>query len=356
MNSFCMTCGKPLAPGARFCAECGAPTPGETASTPAPASDRASVFEKRSSTKGGFLEAAIRECRHIGVANLFPYREWLTDKPWNLLWVRWFIAMALFPLFLAFWASSATLEFESIAFLFGIYFALMWAVVLYFMLMPKLAVVPIVKVSLFTMVVGISLVLILQRLPFISSLYSATNSASIAGRLFGFVFGVGLVEEATKALPIWWLYLHKRNSDSLNTIVFLGCVSGFAFGIAEATNYSISYALGLSYGRLGFSDYLILQLTRLITLPLLHAVWAGIFAYFIALGSVNPHVQKGLLLAGLASTALLHGTYDAFSDSLVGVGIAVLSIVIFVAYYRSGEVLQGKLTALLQGTPEEVRG
>ena len=181
MNSFCMTCGKPLVPGARFCAECGAPTPGETASTPAPASDRASVFEKRSSPRGGFLEAAIRECRHIGVANLFPYREWLTDKPWNLLWVRWFIAMALFPLFLAFWASSATLEFESIAFLFGIYFALMWAVVLYFMLMPKLAVVPIVKVSLFTMVVGISLVLILQRLPFISSLYSATNSASIAG-------------------------------------------------------------------------------------------------------------------------------------------------------------------------------
>jgi RsiW-degrading membrane proteinase PrsW (M82 family) len=92
--------------------------------------------------------------------------------------------------------------------------------------------VPIAKVSLFTMVVGISLVLVLQQLPFISSLYSATTSASIAGKLFGFVLGVGIVEEATKALPIWWLYLHKRNPDSLNTIVFLGCVSGFAFGIA----------------------------------------------------------------------------------------------------------------------------
>jgi len=41
---------------------------------------------------------------------------------------------------------------------------------------------------------------------------------------------------------------------------------------------------------------------------------------------------------------------------LIGVGIAVLSIVIFIAYYRSGEVLQGKLTALLQASPEEVRG
>jgi RsiW-degrading membrane proteinase PrsW (M82 family) len=240
------------------------------------------------------------------------------------------------------------MAFDSIAFVFGVYFAFMWAVVLYFMLTPKLAVGPIVKVSLFTMVVGISLVLILQQLPFVSSLYSATRSASIVGRLFGFVFGVGIIEEATKALPVWWRYVHNRNVDSLNTIVFLGCVSGFAFGIAEATNYSISYALGLSFGRLGFGDYLILQLARLITLPLLHAVWAGIFAYFIALGAINGHVQKGLLLAGLASTALLHGLYDSFSDSWVGVVIAVLSIVIFVAYYRSGEVLQAKITALLQ--------
>jgi hypothetical protein len=79
-------------------------------------------------------------------------------------------------------------------------------------------------------------------------------------------------------------------------------------------------------------------------------VWAGIFAYFIALGAINNHVQKGLLLAGLASTALLHGLYDSFSDSWVGVVVAVHSIVIFVAYNRSGEVLQAKITALLHET------
>jgi hypothetical protein len=33
--------------------------------------------------------------------------------------------------------------------------------------------------------------------PYISSLYSATNSASIAGRVFGFVFGVGLASSLT---------------------------------------------------------------------------------------------------------------------------------------------------------------
>jgi len=88
---------------------------------------------------------------------------------------------------------------------------------------------------------------------------------------------------------------------------------------------------------------------------ILHAVWAGIFAYFIALGSSTLTYRRPA-----AGGAGKHGTfardYDAFSDSSIGVGIAVLSIVIFIAYYRSGEVLQGKLTALLQASPEEVRG
>jgi len=350
MNTFCMMCGKPLTAGIRFCGECGAPT-SEAPSAPPSGSASPSVFDRRSSTQANVFETTIQECKTIGLTNLVPLKVWMADKPWNLLWVRWFVAMALFPMLLVSWASSTDVTFASVAFLFGVYFALMWAVVLYFMLRPKLAIAPLIKVSLFTITVGIGLVLMLQRLPFISSLYSATASASILGGLFGFVFGVGILEEATKALPIWWLYHHKRNADSLSTIVFLGCVSGFAFGIAEGTGYSISYALGLASGSFGFGDYLILQFVRLITLPLLHAVWAGVFAYFIALGSVNRHVEKGLLLAGLATTALLHGLYDTFSGSLIGVGVAVLSIVIFVAYYRSGEVLQSKIAALLHQMP-----
>jgi len=170
--------------------------------------------------------------------------------------------------------------------------------------------------------------------------------AIVVGVLLGFVIGVGVLEECAKVLPVWWIYVHKKNVDNLSTIVFLGCVSGFAFGVAEAVNYSISYALGLSAGGMGFGGYLIAQLTRLITLPLLHAVWSGIFAYFVALASVNRHVGNGLLLAGLVITASLHGLYDTFSGSLIGVAIAVVSILVFIAYYRSGENLQAKISGL----------
>jgi RsiW-degrading membrane proteinase PrsW (M82 family) len=158
---------------------------------------------------------------------------------------------------------------------------------------------------------------------------------------------VGVLEETTKVLPIWWLYVYNRNEDSLSTIVFLGCISGFAFGVAEAADYSITYALGLESGSIGFSSYLIAEMTRLITLPLLHAVWTGIFGYFVALASANRHVGTGLLLGGLLITASLHGLYDTFSDSLIGVALALLSIVVFISYYRSGQTLQAKISSLL---------
>ena len=267
---------------------------------------------------------------------------------------RFWQAPKPFPLLLIFWASSADLKFGDIAFLFGLYFALMWAVVLYFMLVPNLVFARIAQVALFTMVAGIALDQMLQQLPVVSSLYSATDSASIVGKLFGFVGGVGVVEEAVKILPVWWLYVHKRNEDSLSTIVFLGCISGFAFGVAEAVSYSIAYARGVSFGQLEFGAYLVVQMTRLITLPLLHAVWAGIFGYFVALASVNRHVGKGLLLAGWLITASLHGVYDTFADSIIGVAVAVLSIVIFISYYRSGQTLQAKISSLLVDQSEEV--
>jgi RsiW-degrading membrane proteinase PrsW (M82 family) len=292
---------------------------------------------------------AVREMKLIGFKNLLPYQDWVGDKPWNLAWARWLVAVALFPLFLNFAASTAGLTFQSIAFVFGVYFALMWGIVFYFMLQPKLEFLRIAEIFLFTTVCGIAVVLFIQQLPLINLLYAATESEWMPGRLIGFVCGVGVLEETAKIIPLWWIFMHRRNQDDLSTIVFLGCVSGFGFGVAEAAKYSISYALGLNNGQMGFGSYLTVQLLRLITLPLLHAIWCGIFSYFVALASMNGKLAKGLFLTGLMVVATLHGLYDTFSDSLIGVGMAVVSILIFVAYYRSGENLQAKLTSILAG-------
>jgi len=341
-KQFCVNCGSALA-GGSFCTSCG------TAVAMRVGDPRGSVQKlgDRLSAHSSLAQEAIREMKLIGFRNLLPYKDWLRDKPWNLVWVRWLVAVALFPLVLNFAASAAQLSFESIAFVFGMYFALMWAAILCFMLLPNLEFPRIAQVSIFTMVVGIGVVLFVQQLPLVNALYSATDGPWILGRLIGFVAGVGVLEETAKVLPVWWIYVHKKNEDGLGTIVFLGCISGFAFGVAEASKYSISYALGLKTGHMAFGDYLTVQMLRLISLPLLHAIWCGIFSYFVALASVNRYVGKGLLLAGLVIAATLHGLYDTFSDSMIGVAVAVVSILIFIAYYRSGQALQAKMSSIL---------
>ncbi len=344
---FCVNCGTALA-GGNFCASCGAPAGAVIAGPSAPAQ----TLAQPPATRSNFAQGAVGEIKLIGFHNLVPFHDWAGDKPWNLVWVRWLVGMALFPLLLNFATSVAPLNFHSIAFVFGLYFALMWAAVLYFMLQPKLEFGRIVGVFLFTMVFGIGVVLVIQQLPFEHILYSATEARWMPARIIGFVGGVGVLEETAKVLPVWWIYVHKKNQDGLGTIVFLGGVSGFAFGVAEAAHYSISYALGLKAGELGFGSYLTVQMLRLITLPLLHAIWCGIFSYFVALASMNRQLGKGLLLTGLVMVASLHGLYDSFSGSIMGVALAVISILIFIAYYRSGESLQAKLSSLLASQPQ----
>ena len=75
-----------------------------------------SGFERRAASHPNVAQKALDEMKLIGFGNLLPYRDWLADKPWNLVWVRWFIAIALFPLVLITITTSANLAFGSIAF------------------------------------------------------------------------------------------------------------------------------------------------------------------------------------------------------------------------------------------------
>jgi RsiW-degrading membrane proteinase PrsW (M82 family) len=82
------------------------------------------------------------------------------------------------------------------------------------------------------------------------------------------------------------------------------------------------------------------QLTRLITLPLLHAVFSGVAAQFIALGVEAPALRRALILAGIAIAALIHGLYNTFSGTLAGFVLAIGAVLLFIAYVRSVEVMR----------------
>src|SRR4029453_11357529 len=196
------------------------------------------------------------EFRSVRLSSVIPLASWVNDQPWNLLWVRWFIFYALFPLAIAVIMGREGGTLQNAAWALGIYFAAVWLTVLNLFMKPeRVRYELILQIWLFTVIAGIFLVLNLQKVPLIANLYDATKSTDLVGRLIGFICGVGLLEEGAKALPIYLFVYRKRPAPSPLTFAYLGAVSGLAFGVAEAVSYSYLYAQNLRVGAFGFGEY-----------------------------------------------------------------------------------------------------
>jgi hypothetical protein len=78
------------------------------------------------------------------------------------------------------------------------------------------------------------------------------------------------------------LISYKKLRDPLST-AFYGSMSGLGFAIAEGVAYSFRYASGLSRGQLDLGSYVAANTIRFVSLPLFHAILAGIVGYFIGL-------------------------------------------------------------------------
>lgn len=276
--------------------------------------------------------------RGFAGAALLPFRGGRQGAPWRSPPVQWLLFFTLFPLFMVTWAALAGSGLADVAYLFGVYFAVVQGAVIHMFLRPRrVDLVDVLRVGVFTAFAGIVFVSLAQRLPGLDLLYAAARGSNPGQRLFGFVFGVGLAEELTKAFPLWWIFVRGREPGNLREITFLGCVSGFAFGVAEAVSYSIGYAELLRSGEFGFEQYLVAQFTRLITLPLLHAVFSGIAGHFIGLGVERPHARRALFACAIAIPAVLHGFYNTFSSSILGLAVAVAAVLLFTGYARAGD-------------------
>jgi RsiW-degrading membrane proteinase PrsW (M82 family) len=298
----------------------------------------------------------------LSLATLFPVRAWLADRPWTLRWVRWFAFYALFPVVLGeIFRNRASLG--DTVWALGFYFAVISGFVLYVWLQPKdVPTGRVIAVAAFTAALGGSLVLAGQKLPVVRQLYAITESPGFITRWLGNCLGVGVLEESAKALPIYWLVIHKKTPASLRQCAFLGVVSGLAFGVAEAVIYSYAYAGQHMYGMLAevvangnvnsglYAQYLVAESTRLLSLPLLHGLFAGLLAFFIGLAANLPAVRTSLLWIGLLVAAVLHGTYDAAlsgqgPNPWLAFGVALLTLLLFVSYSRSADQIAARLNA-----------
>jgi RsiW-degrading membrane proteinase PrsW (M82 family) len=286
-------------------------------------------------------EGLFRQLSRLDPSVLVPIGAWRRDRPWTIPSVQWFLFFTIFPLFMVAWTTLTGSVFSDVAYLFAIYFSMIWGLVIWLFVRPeKMGILDVVRVALFTSFAGVFILTVVYRLPFVAPIIAATRGPNLFLRLVAFVSAVGLLEELVKTIPLLWIFVRNRERGTIREITYLGCVSGFAFGISEAVAYSVFYAQNVARGDMALGAYVVVQLTRLITLPLLHAVFCGISAQFIALGVENPRLRRGLITVGIAIAALIHGLYNTFSGTLVGFVLAIGAVLTFIAYVRSVESMR----------------
>lgn len=279
----------------------------------------------------------IYQLRIIGAELIFPKesiitKQWLSDKRLLLL-----AMIGLGPSVISFLPIGGYLIFYFVS----LYFALIWGVFFfYFFKTPQVSTKTTIIVFFLTQVF-VFLIWDLLGIPSLNIFYHLTQ-IGLPLSLIGYVLGVGLSEELAKAIPVY--IISKKTKEPLvpQTLVYYGLMSGIAFGVFEGIQYQTTVNIQLDYTSAFF-----LNIARLTSLPFLHAIWCGIAGYFIAFASLYPKYRKSLYFLAIAIPALLHGIYDTFCSSGLGMLIALpitfVGVILLMTYLKQGINYQSKL-------------
>jgi RsiW-degrading membrane proteinase PrsW (M82 family)/predicted RNA-binding Zn-ribbon protein involved in translation (DUF1610 family) len=208
-------------------------------------------------------------------------------------------------------------------------------------------------VGVFTGTIGILLLLIIQVIAIVSmrvggfgcaflpivillkligfSYWAALNpNNGFVLSMLGFTFGVGLMEEFFKALPLYWHYRRSATLDVRGAVVW-GLATGIGFGVSEGISYCSSYYNGLSGGGV--------YVVRFVSCVALHAVWSATAAILIwkrqeSLQSLERWYHwLGPIFATLWISMLLHAFYDTCLKKEHGVASLVCALISFALFF-----------------------
>jgi len=182
---------------------------------------------------------------------------------------------------------------------------------------------------------GGALLLIIIPLKFIGWSYEAATEEgnSFLASMLGFTFGVGLMEEFFKALPLYWHFRRSAMLDVRGAVVW-GLATGIGFGVSEGVSYCSSFYNGVSGG----GTYVV----RFSSCVALHAVWSATAAILTwrrreSLQGLERWYHWVLpVFATLWISMILHGFYDTCLKKDYGIAAlagAVLSFALFFWMY-----------------------
>lgn len=193
---------------------------------------------------------------------------------------------------------------------------------------------------LFTGLVGSSIA------AFVNGYFLGTDSPAAESHfaaLAKFVFVVGMNEEFCKVVPVLAYILWRRRSAQPMAVILVGVFSGLGFAAFENLVYSklvIADALAATQVAgeeglvVGVQSAVATAMLRSLSLVFCHAVWAGIFAYFLAAAAISARRWVAMFLVGWGITAILHGVYNwlCFVQPTLAAMTAGISFVLFYGY------------------------
>lgn len=284
---------------------------------------------------GNPFQTALQNLKSFDLRLLFPWDtirsfSWLKDR--RLIYLA---SVGLAPAIALTLAPGVWAGYWAVA----LYFSALWALFFYYLFRTPQVTSRLCFLCFgFTAIVSISLLLMLNRVWPWSALMTMAQSTTFLPRLLGMFVGVGVHEELCKASILFWLVRRPGVHLVPQTAVFYGMISGLGFGIYEGVHYQMT--INREFGTDG--AYL-LNIARLTSLPFLHAVWTGIAGYFIGFAALYPRRQYGLWVVAIGVPALFHAIYNTFGWGILGIGSALLSVVLLSTYLVNVQKMQRQL-------------
>ncbi len=193
----------------------------------------------------------------------------------------------------------------------------------------------------FTGIIGSNLLLFIYNLlPDFSTLADLAEKNLIVS-FFRYITLVGIPEELCKIFPVIAYLCWKRKNASVMMLILIGIFSGLGFAAFENMQYANTFAVAplfkiIKYGhtdlRADIKDAMISVMLRSFSSVFSHAVWTGIFSYFIAIASIIKKRYTALFIIGLCMSSFAHGFYDWSCDIQIMLG-ALLTGFSFLLFY-----------------------
>ena len=302
---------------------------------------------------------SARPSRTAQANELMPLGDWFRHHSLRSWPVLLFLALICVPsIALVILGTNPTAStFDQVAWIFAAYFAVAWLLLLGVIIRPDHVTRP--------MLIVVTAIALATQVPLALALETALHASTVS--LGHSIFAIGVPEELAKALPVLAVALIYGRQRRLQPrdYLFLGAVSGLAFGASEVVRFftvngvaqffltvqssipSIQQLLSTGHSAptalfavlIGPVLFFVLDFVwRFATDPISHACWAGLTGYFIGLAVTGRYKWYEVGWIGFAAAAVLHGLNDwsRINGHAVWILVILVSGILFLGYAKVG--------------------